>query len=308
MRIAIMGSGGVGGYFGARLAESGQDVAFVARGAHLAAMQAEGLRVVSQRGDVHLHPVRTTSDPATIGPVDHVFFTVKLWDTDEAARQVRPLLGPHTAVISFQNGVEANDVLAGVLGREHLMGGAAYISAIIDRPGVIKHTGQMARLAFGEFEGARPSRAEALLEACRAAGIDADVPASIEQAIWQKFVFLVALSGATALTRKPIGPVRSDPDTRALFVDLMREAAAVARSRGIDVGATYVDERLAFAGTLAPETTSSMHHDLERGNRLELPWLQGAVVRLGQELGVPTPATRFVYTALKLQAAGRAAA
>ncbi|HWP35143.1 MAG TPA: 2-dehydropantoate 2-reductase [Thermodesulfobacteriota bacterium] len=308
LRIAIMGSGGVGGYFGARLAQGGNDVVFIARGAHLAAMREEGLRVESARGRVHLRPVQATDDPSSVGPVDAVLFAVKLWSTEEAARAVRPLVRPGTAVVSVQNGVEAREMLAPILGPEPLVGGVAYIGTAIERPGVIRHTGTMARLVIGEFDGRRTPRVEALYEACRRSEIDVELSDDIERAIWQKFVFLVGLSGLTALTRRPIGPVREDPDTRALLLEVMREAVAVGRARGVRLDPGYAEERLAFVDGLPAEMTSSMHHDLERGNRLEVAWLSGAVARFGRALGVDTPANRVIYAALKLHAAGRDAA
>jgi 2-dehydropantoate 2-reductase len=305
-----MGTGAVGGYFGARLAAAGSEVTFVARGAQLAALAREGLRVESPRGDLHLREVRATDDPAAVGPVDVVLFTVKLWATEEAGRRLGPLLGRDTAVISLQNGVEANGLLAGLVGREHLMGGVCYIGVALERPGVVRHTGQMARLVFGEFGGKRTPRAEAFLEACRkAAGtFDAELTGNVERAIWEKFVFLVGISGLTTLTRRPIGQVRSDPDTRALLLDAMREVVALGRARGAALDPDYAEKRLAFTDTLPAEMTSSMHNDLERGGRLEVGWLAGAVARLGREAGVPTPVNRAIYAALKLHADGRAAA
>jgi 2-dehydropantoate 2-reductase len=310
LRIAIMGTGALGGYFGGRLAEAGEDVVFIARGRQLAALRDGGLRIFSPRGDLRLRPVRATADPTEIGPVDLVFFTVKLWSTEEAAGQIAPLIGPGTAVMSLQNGVDANEVLARVVGREHLMGGVCYIAASLDESGAVRHGGQLARVIFGEPGGAKTRRAEAFLAACERAkaGFDAELSADIDRVIWEKFVFIVGLSGLTALTRGPIGPVRSDPDTRAFLLDVMREAVAVGRAKGIDLSPDFAEQRLAFMDTLPPGMTSSMHNDLERGNRLEVAWLSGAVVRLGRAAGVPTPANRAVYAALKLHASGPAAA
>jgi 2-dehydropantoate 2-reductase len=309
MKIAIMGSGGVGGYLGARFAKAGHEVSFVARGAHLAAMREEGLRVESPRGSVHVRPVTVTEDPSTIGKVDLVVFAVKLWGSEAAARRILPVVGPETAVVTFQNGVEANDTLAAVLGREHLVGGVCYIATVIERPGVIRHTGQMARFVLGEFGGARTRRLEAVEAAFRRAeGLDFEVSPDIEATIWQKFVFLTGLSALTAMTRKPIGPIRADPDTRAFFLDVMREVVAVGRAKGVRLDPGFADERLAFADSLPAEMKASMAHDLDRGNPLEVHWLSGAAVRLGAEAGVPTPANRAAYVALKLHANGREAA
>lgn len=304
MKIVIMGTGGIGGYFGARLAASGCDVTFIARGKHLGAMRSDGLKVLSALGDVHIRPVNATDDPARIGPVDVVLIAVKLWSTEEAVHAAKPLIGPGTAVISFQNGVDAVDVLSTTLGREHVVGGIAHIAAVIDQPGVIRHNGAMQRLTFGELDGHRSPRAEAFLAACRKAGIDAALSDDILRAIWEKFIFIAGLSGMTAVTRLPIGPVRQDPDTRALLLDVMREAAAVGRAKGVNLEAEAAEKQLAFIDGLPHDMISSMLGDLERGNRLEVQWLSGAVARLGKEMNIGTPANRFIYAALKLHARG----
>lgn len=304
MKIAIMGTGGVGGYFGARLAAAGHDVHFIARGAHLAAIRSEGLRIESALGNLTVRPAKATDNPASVGPADIVIVAVKLWSTEEAAQDAKPLIGPDSAVVSFQNGVDAVPVLTRILGKEHALGGVAHIAALIDRPGVIRHNGTMARLTFGELNGKATPRARAFHEACVKAGIDAHISEDIERAIWEKFVFLVGLSGMTALTRLPIGPVREDPDTRAMFKTTMEEAAAVGRAKGVQLAADAVEKQLAFGDGLPRDMVSSMLGDLRRGNRLEVPWLSGAVARLGVEAGVETPVNRFIYTALKLHAAG----
>src|SRR5919204_572059 len=265
MKIAIMGSGALGGYFGARLAHAAEEVTFIARGRQLAALRENGLRIESPRGNLQLRPVRVTDDPRSIGPVDLVLFTVKLWSTEQAGSQLAPLIGRDTAVMSLQNGVDANDVLARFVGREHLMGAICYIAAVVDRPGVVQHTGQMARLVFGELGGRKTERAEAFLAACARAkdGFDAELSEDVERVIWEKFVFIVGLSGLTALTRHSIGPVRSDPDTRALLLDVMREAVMVGRTKGIRLDADFGEKRLAFIDTLPPQMASSMHGGLE---------------------------------------------
>ena len=304
LRFAIMGSGGVGGYFGGRLAQAGFDVSFIARGAHLAAMRERGLRLDSPFGDARIEPVRATDDPAEIGPVDYVLFATKLWDTESAGEACRPLIGPETAVISLQNGVDAEDRLARILGAGHVMGGVAAISAVIGAPGVIDHLGDFARILFGELNGDRTARGERLMAALDAAVIDATMADDIGKTIWNKFIFLVGLSALTSVTRKTIGPVREDPDCRALLARVVAETVAVARARGIALDADSEAERLAFLDNLPAAMTSSMAGDLARGNRLELDWLSGAVVRMGRELGVDTPANDFINTALKLSAAG----
>ena len=303
-RFAIMGSGGVGGYFGGRLAQAGFDVSFIARGPHLAAMREQGLRLDSPLGDAHIKPAHATDDPAEIGPVDYVLFATKLWDTESAGEACRPLIGPETAVISLQNGVDAEDRLARILGAGHVMGGVAAISAVIGAPGVIDHLGNFAKIIFGELNGARTARADRLMAALDEAGIDATIADDIGKTIWNKFIFLVGLSALTSVTRKTIGPVREDPDCRALLVRVLAETVAVARAHGIALDADSEAERLAFLDNLPAAMTSSMAGDLARGNRLELDWLSGAVVRMGRELGVDTPANDFINTVLKLSAAG----
>jgi 2-dehydropantoate 2-reductase len=305
MRIAIMGSGGVGGYFGARLAQAGAEVHFIARGAHLKAMREQGLRVESPLGDAHLKDVRATDDPAAIGPVDIVLFSVKLWDTETAARLIAPLVGPETAVISFQNGVQKDDILKRVFGDRHVMGGVCYAAVSILQPGVIRHLGSLQRLVFGEYDGSQSARAQALLDACRKGGIDAELSTDIRRMLWEKYVFLVGLSATTAGMRTPIGPIREHPRTRAFLLDIMREVVVVGRAHGVALAPDYAEQRLKFADGVPPEMTSSMHHDLERGNPLEVDWLSGGVVALGEAKGVPAPLNRAVRDILTLQAKGR---
>jgi 2-dehydropantoate 2-reductase len=306
MKIAIIGAGGVGGYFGARLAAAGEDVTFIARGAHLEAMRKDGLQVLSALGDLVLKPARAESDPAKVGPVDIVLFAVKLWGTEEAAIGAKPLMGPDTGIISFQNGVDAIPVLTRVLGKQHVMGGVAHIAALIDRPGVIRHNGTMAKLTFGELDGAKSKRAQRLFEACQRAKIESYLVDDIQRVIWEKFVFLVGLSGMTSLTRMPIGPIREDTVTRELLRETMGEVVAVARAKGINLPPDVVDRQLKFADGLPADMVSSMLGDLKRGNRLEVEWLSGAVARLGLEAHVPTPINRTIYAALKLWAEGMA--
>ena len=305
MRIAVMGTGGVGGYFGARLAQAGHDVAFVARGRQLDALSAHGLRVESPLGDVTLPRVEVTSDPAEIGPVYLVLFTVKLWDTPEAAEAIKPLLKPETGVVSFQNGVAKDDILRHVLGAEHVIGGVTYIAATIAGPGVIRHSGRLQKLVFGEYDGSRSPRVRQFATACADSGIDAEISDQIEQVIWEKFVFLVGLSGTTSLARSPIGPIRSHPRSRAFLRDVMAEVVAVALAQGVPLPGDYADDRLAFTDTVPAGMTSSMQHDLEQGHRLEVAWLSGDVVERGARLGVPTPCNRAIYDMLSVHAEGR---
>jgi 2-dehydropantoate 2-reductase len=305
MNIAIMGSGGVGGYFGARLAHAGCRVAFIARGAHLAALRQHGLTVESPLGNLHLPKVTAVDAPADVGHVDYVFVCVKLWDTEAALRSLLPLATPDTTLISFQNGVQKDADLERAFGRHAVMGGVAYIATSIARPGVITHVGTLQRLQFGEYDGVRSARGEALLEACRRAGIDAELSPDIRRAIWEKFVFLVGLSATTTVMRVPIGEVRAHPQARAFLLDVVREAVVVARAHGVGFPADYAEQRLAFFDSLPHEMTSSMHHDLERGKPLEVAWLSGAVVDLAQAAGIDTPANRAVRDILAVHAGGR---
>lgn len=304
MRILVMGSGGVGGYFGGRLAQAGSDVTFVARGAHGAALRERGLRLQSSVGDLHLPQVQVTEDPAAAGAVDLVLFGVKLWDTQAAAQALRPVLKPHTAVVSFQNGVVKDELLREVLGAPHVAGGVAYIAATIGEPGLIVHNGAMARLVFGEHDGRPSERLTQFAAACAEAGIAHELTPRIGLALWEKFVFLASFSGATTLARSPIGPLRGNAASRLFLQDLLREATAVGRAEGVPLPADFAQGRLAFVDTLPPSMTSSMHHDLQRGNRLELPWLSGDIVARGERLGVPTPCHRAVAAMLALHAAG----
>ncbi len=306
MRIAVMGSGGLGGYFGARLAHGGADVSFIARGTHLAAMRSDGLRIEGPAA-LYLPSVVATDDPAQIGVVDLVMFCVKLWDTEAALAQLGPLVGPQTVVVSFQNGVLKDAAMRTAFGAERVMSGVGYVATTIARPGVIAQTGPMQRLLFGESDGARSTRAETFLQACQAGGIAAELSDDIEREIWQKFVFLAALSGATTTMRQRIGAIRSHPQTRAFLLDLMREVVAVGRAMGVALPADYAELRLALTDQVASDMTSSMHHDLERGNPLEVRWLAGAVVELGARAGIATPLNRAVADILALHSQGRAA-
>jgi 2-dehydropantoate 2-reductase len=304
MRIAVIGAGGVGGAFGAALAKAGGDVSFVARGAHLAAMRARGLRVLGPRGDVHVSPVQATDDPAGIGPVDVVLFCVKLWDVESAGAAIRPLVGPDTAVIPLQNGIDASERLIPILGKEAVMGGVAQISATIAEPGVIRQTGTFMRLVFGELDGRASQRGAAFQALCQSAGFDSVNSTEILTALWEKFVLLATNSSVVALARLPFGKLRDDPEVFALFDKGVAEVAAVGRARGVRLPADLEARALESTRRFPPEMMPSMAVDLLRGNRLELPWLAGKVVALGRELGVPTPTFDVMYAALKPYADG----
>ncbi|HEU5297144.1 MAG TPA: 2-dehydropantoate 2-reductase [Burkholderiaceae bacterium] len=305
MRIAVMGSGGLGGYFGAFLCAGGSEVHFIARGKHLDVIRSEGLRLEGP-SPMLVIPASATDDPRTIGVVDLVMVCVKLWDTDAALDQIRPLVGPRTTIVSFQNGVLKDSYLRSKYAAPQIMGGVGYVATTIDRPGVIRQTGPMQRLIFGEFDGSRSERGESFLAACLAGGIKAELSTDILREIWQKYVFLVGLSGTTTTIRKPIGPIRDNPQTRAFLLDVMREVVTVGRAHGVGLPEDYAEVRLQLADEVAHDMTSSMHHDLERGNRLEVRWLSGGVAELGAAKGVPTPLNRSIADILALHALGQA--
>jgi 2-dehydropantoate 2-reductase len=299
MRIAVVGAGGVGGGFGAALAKAGADVTFIARGAHLAAMKSDGLQIESPRGDTHLVPTQATDDPETVGKVDVVLFCVKLWDLESAGEHIKPLVGSGTAVIPLQNGIDAAERLTPILGREAVMGGVAQISASIIKPGTIRQVGTFMRMIFGEFDGKRSKRAEDFLALCQKAGFDATLSDQILTELWMKFIPLATNASMTAATRLPIGKLRDDPDIKAIFLACITEVIDVGRAKGIALPADALGKTLDFLGHAPPAMKASMALDLERGNRLELPWLSGKVVELGREQGIPTPTHDILYALLK---------
>ncbi|HEV2984043.1 MAG TPA: ketopantoate reductase family protein [Vicinamibacterales bacterium] len=301
MRIAIVGAGGVGGYFGGRLAEAGADVVFLARGPHLDALRTRGLRIVSPKGDAHITSVNATDDATAIRGADVVLFAVKLYDA-EAAAQVLPQLvksgSPETVVIPLQNGVEGIDIVSRAVGRDHTAGGTCYVSAVIAEPGTIRHTA-MDHLIFGEIDRIRSPRLTSLFDTCRLASFQSTLSDDIQVDIWTKFVRLSVFSGMTAVTRSPIGVTVNDPDLFTMLQKAVAEGMAVAQARGVDVPSSTVDDVAKAYRALPPHAKASMLEDLERGRRLELPWLSGAVVRIGQEVGVPTPIHGFINAVLK---------
>jgi 2-dehydropantoate 2-reductase len=299
MRIAVVGAGGVGGGYGAALAKAGADVTFIARGTHLAAMKSKGLKVESARGDTHLAPTQATDDPKTVGPVDVVLFCVKLWDVESAGAAIKPMVGKDTAVIPLQNGIDAAERLAPILGKEAVMGGVANISATIAEPGVIRQTGTVMRMVFGELDGRKSARAEALAALCQKAGIEGVLSTAILTDLWMKFILLASNASIMALTRLPVGKLRDDPDIARWFATAYEEVASVGRAAGVVLPADAVEKTLNFNRNAPPQLMASMAVDLLRGNRIELPWLSGKVVELGRKLGVPTPTHAFMYAALK---------
>jgi 2-dehydropantoate 2-reductase len=307
MKIAVMGAGAIGCYFGARFAAAGEDVHFIARGPHLQAMQARGLTIQSPHGDLHLDKVQATNDPASVGPADLVLFCLKLWDTDSGAELIKPLLKAETGVYSFQNGIYAESRLAQLLGMQHIIGGYAATPASIVEPGVVRQFGQWCTLGFGEMDNRRTLRIEALLEACRRATIDSLIEPDIEAALWSKFIFITTHSGATSFCRSTEGPIRSDPWGRQFLIGLASEGEAIARAKGIRIADKFTEYVMKQIDGLPADAQGSMYTDLQRGARLELEWLNGLMVKIGEEVGVQTPSHRAVMCALNLHARGEAA-
>jgi 2-dehydropantoate 2-reductase len=306
MRVLVVGAGGVGGYFGARLARAGTPVTFLARGAHLEAMRRDGLRVRSAVDGEWAVEVDAVGDVAGRPPDDVVLFCVKSFDTETAALAIRPAIGPDTAVVSLQNGVDNEDTLDRILGRGHAVGGVAYVFATVASPGVIAHS-LAGRIVMGELDGRPSGRLEPLRSALTAAGVPADVVGDIRRALWEKYLLISAQAGTTALTRAPIGVIRAVPETWRMYRMIVEELAAVAQAAGVSLADGVTDSILKAAEGLAPEALSSLYHDLVQGRRLELEALHGHAVRLGQRLGVPTPTVLAVYAALKPHVDGRPA-
>ncbi|HEX6255562.1 MAG TPA: ketopantoate reductase family protein [Euzebyales bacterium] len=307
MRVAVYGAGGIGAYFGGRLAAAGVDVALIARGAHLRALQADGLHVRSPKGDIDV-ALTATDDPADIGAVDVVLFTVKSQDTTDAARRLGPLLEHDTAVVSLQNGVGNEEAIAAEIGSHHTLGGVVYLLSTISEPGTVVHSAGPATLIFGELDGERTERAARLFDALRTAGVDATLSSDVRQAIWDKFAFICALSGMTAAVRLPIGAIRSEPASWRMFRDVLREVAAVAAAEGIELSDEAIARHESFAQGLEPGTHSSLHYDMTHGKPMELDALHGELLRRAEAHGVAVPATRAIVAILQPWAARNAAA
>ena len=302
-RFAIIGSGGVGGYFGAKLARAGHETIFVARGQHLEAIRQAGLRI-EEPDESFVVGATATDDTEEIGCVDYIVFAVKLWDAEAAATACRCLVGAETTILPLQNGVDATEIVATAVPGAFVLGGVAEISATIEHPGLIGKATRFHRIRLGETNGRRTDRATRLADALADAGIDVEISEDINRAIWSKFIFLTGLSALTTLTRRSIGEVRSDAETRSLLVEVMREATKVADAAGIVDVERLLDGCLALIDSLDPALRASMAIDHQRGNRLELPWLSGAVVRRGGQSRIPTPANSFVCKALNLDVLG----
>jgi 2-dehydropantoate 2-reductase len=299
MRIAVMGTGGTGGYFGGLLARAGEEVVFIARGAHLEAIRKSGLAVKSVlAGDFNI-TATATDNPGDIGPVDFVLFCVKAYDNAAAAEQIRPLIGPETVVLSVQNGIDNEQQIGEVIGPDHIVGCVSYVSSTIKSPGVIAQTGGPGTIVFGEMHGGTSARTEALQSTLQNSGITAELHSDIQSALWQKFIGICGVNGVTALTRLPMGEIVACKETHNLMRGTMQEVEAVARACGANLPEGCVDQSMDFFSSVEPSVRGSMYYDLTAGRRLELDVLNGAVVRLGSENGIPTPINFAIYAALK---------
>ena len=298
MKILIMGTGGVGGYYGGLLAQQGNEVTFISRGAHLYAIRHEGLKVKSIHGDFMVFPVNATEDPAKVEPVDLVLFCVKTYNTDEAAEAIRPVVGPQTVVISLQNGIDAAERIGKVVGIEHVIGGATWLSSAVEAPGVIKQISEFRRIVFGELGGGRSEHIQSIFGVLNLIGIDVEISENIQKILWTKFVFISAASAFGSLTRLPMGEYRSVPETRRLISGIMQEVEALARAQEIQLDPDVVQKSLEFMDNTASHIKPSMQLDVESGHRTELESMVGVIGRKGRELGVPTPVADFAYSAL----------
>lgn len=298
MNILVLGTGGVGGYYGGLLSKQGHDVTFIARGEHLKAIQASGLQVKSIHGDFTVSPARATDDPASVAEPDLILFCVKTYSTDEGVQAIKPVVGKDTTVLSLQNGIDAPERIGKALGMEHMIGGATWISSAVASPGLIKQMSEFRRVVIGELNGQKTPRVEAVYQAFKDTGITAELSEDILKVMWSKFVFITAASSFGSLTRLPIGAYRSVPETRALITQLLGEADAVARRQGVDLDADIIQKTMAFIDNNGPNIKPSMQLDVEAGRRTELDSLVGVVGRKGRELGVPTPLADAIYALL----------
>jgi 2-dehydropantoate 2-reductase len=298
MKILIMGTGGVGGYYGGLLAQQGNEVTFISRGAHLYAIRHEGLKVKSVHGDFIVLPADATDDPANVGPVDLILFCVKTYNTDEAAEAIRPAVGPQTTVVSLQNGIDAAERIGKVIGQEHVLGGVTWLSSAVEAPGVIRQVSQFRRIVLGELGGGRSGRVQSVYEVLNQTGITVEISENFQKILWTKFVFIAAVSGVGSLTRMPMGDYRSVPETRGLLSSIMQEVEALARAQGMQLDPDVVQKSLEFVDNAAPHMKPSMQLDVETNRRTELESMVGVIGRKGRELGVPTLAADFVYASL----------
>jgi len=298
MKIAIMGTGGVGGYYGGLLAQQGHEVTFIARGDHLKAIQENGLQVKSIHGDFHIQPAKATDDPGQIGLVDLVVFCTKTYSIDHAAQQIKPIVGEETTVLPLQNGIDAAERIGAVVGMEHLIGGATWISSAVEAPGIIKQVSQFRRVVLGELDGQVSARAQAVHKAFEETGITAELSEDILKILWTKFVFISMASSLGSLTRLTIGQYRSVPETRTMMTGLMQEVEAVARAQGVELDSDVVQKSMDFVDNATPQIKPSMQLDVEAGRISEIEAMIGVIGHKGRELGVPTPVAHMVYASL----------
>lgn len=298
MKILIMGTGGVGGYYGGLLAQQGHEVTFIARGAHLYALRHDGLTVKSVHGDFKVSPVSATDEPINVGPVDLILFSVKTYHTEDAAQAIRPAVGRQTAVMSLQNGIDAAERIGKVIGAEHVIGGATWLSSAVEAPGVIKQVSEFRRIVLGELGGGRSERIQSIFEVLNQLGITVELSENIQKVLWTKFVFISAVSSIGSLTRLPMGDYRSVPESRRLLSSIMQEVESLARAQGIGLDEDVMARSLEFIDNSGPHIKTSMQLDVETAHRTELESMVGVIGRKGRELGVPTPTADFVYAAL----------
>jgi 2-dehydropantoate 2-reductase len=302
-----MAAGGIGGYYGARLAAAGHDVYFIARGAHREAIEKTGLLLERPEGNIHIRKPNVTDDPNKVGPVDIVLFGVKLWDTERAAEMTRPMVGPNTRVLPMQNGIDSYERISPIVGVENTVAAVTYVATTIARPGVVRQDGTFQSIICGRIDGRPDPQLQAFADAAKAASIEISISDNIQRDRWHKYIFLTATSGCTAVTRTTMGPILADPDMRRMFYNIMRETLKVGQAKGVEIEDSYIDQRMEFADKSVPANMkASMANDLDRGNRLELDWLAGTVSRLGRELNVPTPVNDTIYAALKPYRDGQA--
>ena len=299
MRIAVMGTGGTGGYFGGLLARAGEEVTFIARGGHLEAIRKNGLAIKSVLAGDFTIPAKATDDTQDVDPVDLVLFCVKAYDNAAAAGQIRPLIGPETVVLSVQNGIDNEQQIGEVIGPEHIVGCVSYVSSIIESPGVIAQTGGPGKIVLGEMQGGTSARTVTIQNTLQNSGIAAEVHSDIQTALWQKFLAICGVNGITALTRLPMGEILACEETRNLMRGTMQEVEAVARACGANLPEDCVDQSMDFFSSVESSVRGSMYYDLAAGRRLELDLLNGTVVRLGGEHGIPTPINFAIFAALK---------
>ncbi len=298
MRIVVMGTGGTGGYYGGLLSKQGHDVTFIARGEHLAAIQKSGLQVESVYDSFTISPAKATDNPADLSAPDLILFCTKTYSTDEAVEQIKPIVGTETTVLSVQNGVDAAERIGKVIGMEHMIAGATWISSAVEAPGVIKHMSDFRRVVIGELDGSRTPRVEAIYQAFRETGVTTELSDDILKVLWGKFVFISSASAFGSLTRLPMAQYRAVPETRELIIRLMREVEALGRSQGVRLDVDVAEKALAFMDQAGPKIKASMQLDVETGHRTELESMIGVIGRKGRESGVPTPVADSVYALL----------